>query len=109
MKNPEDYLPPSLIDVLKYKDITEIKEFSSIYAKDIVEKVKRSIIYYKKGITVRNLDNAELYRIEFFSHSKAAHKICLSKAKELNNLSAANLKNIVCQAIGKQASISEWF
>jgi len=104
-KIPEKYLPPSLSERIKEKGIRNITEFGELYAVDIVKEIGRSLRYYKKGITVRNVNNSELYRIEFFTHAKEAHRICSNKADELDRLSNQNLKFIVDQVMGKQKAL----
>lgn len=109
-KEKEKYLPPTLIKKLKegsLKDISE-HEFEELYAKDIVNLVRRSINYYDKGISVKNTKNVELYRIELFTHSKRAAQITEEIAKKLDKITAKDLKAILDCAQGKSKSLTEF-
>ncbi len=107
-KSPEKYFPPSLVKLTKAKRGLDIKEFSEIYAKDISKLVRRSISYYDEGISVKNHQNKEIYRVEFFTHCKNATKLCLEKAKELDVISLETLKTLLSCAQGKQKRIQDF-
>jgi three-Cys-motif partner protein len=110
-KDLEKYLSPSLVSILKGKEIGVIPEteFERAYAKDMASIVSRSISHYDIGIDVKNLENREIYRIDLFTHSSPALKAVLPKAKELDNLSSNCFKTLLKQACGKQESIKKWF
>ncbi len=52
--------------------------------------------------------NGELYRIELFTHSRAAMKITLEIAKKLDNIKAFDLKSIIEQICGKLKSLNDY-
>ncbi len=107
-KSPEKYLPPSLIKLSKVKNILDINKFSEAYAKDISKLVNRSISYYDKGIKVKNDQNKEIYRVEFFTHCENATKLCLKKAKKLDKLNVNTLRTLLHLAQGEQKSILDF-
>ncbi len=110
-KELHKYLSASINNLInKYKDISKIPEqdFERAYAKDISELVNRSIAHYDEGISVKSLENREIYRIELFTHCTAALKAVLPKAKELDKIDSKNFKEIVKQVCGKQKSIKDF-
>ena len=110
-KNLVEYLSPSLNDLLKtYKEIGKIpeEEFEKAYAKDIVDLVNRSISHYDIGISVKNLENREIYRINLFSHCDPAVKLTIPFAKKLDDITAKNMKAFVEQIEGKLKSLRDF-
>jgi three-Cys-motif partner protein len=106
-KNKDKFLSPSLLKACLGKKFCEIPEenISKLYAKDISEVVCRDINFFDKGISVRNTTNAELYKIELFSHSKKAVEIGEGIAKKLDKITCNDLNQMVYQAKGKQKTL----
>jgi len=106
-KEMEKYLPPSLIELVKVRDITKIEdeEFSKRYAAEIAGIVNRPINYSEKGISVKNSKNSELYRIWLFTYSDPAANLTSNLVKELDRIDPSSLKMMFEKAKGKQKSI----
>ena len=107
-KDKEKCLPPTLVKLFKNNIGIPDDKFGELYAEDIVDLVKRPVSFYRKGISVKNTINGELYRIELFTHSKAAMKITLDIAKKLDSINALDLKSIIEQINGKLRSLNDY-
>jgi len=107
-KNPEKYLPPSLIASCDHDLKVPDEEFERLYAQDIVNLVQRGIHYYKGGIKIKNTLNGELYRIELFTHSGPAMKLTSGIANELEKIKPHDIKAYIEQIFGKLKSLDEF-
>lgn len=109
-KEKEKFLSPSLLKECSNKKFCDIPEekIGDLYAKDIFDVVGRGINFFRKGISVRNSVNTEIYRIELFSHSKKAVEIAESIAKKLDKLDYSTLSKLLDQTKG-QPSLKKWF
>jgi three-Cys-motif partner protein len=109
-KQKEKFLSPSLLSACSNKRFCDIPEenLGELYAKDIVNVMGRSISFFEKGASVRNSTNAEIYRIELFSHSNKAVQIAETITKKLDKINYNTLKKILDQAKGEQKTITEY-
>ena len=110
-KNKSKYLSPSLVNLLNEKSVSNIpeKDFEKSYAKDLLKLAQRSHINYRDiGISVKSLENREIYRINLYTYSTPFSNSVSKKADQLDKLDSKGFKSILEQAIGKQGNLLKY-